>query len=307
MSYVGDVVQLFNHMSVEDYLRGTRKPIYHYTSPRGMEGILGNSTLRFSDRYFLNDSSEGNYTLQLCKDNIDYLISDTTCPRLKKAVIDTCDSNMQVQQNGLFHVYVLSLSLDADSLCLWNYYTKNDSIQGYNLKFFPKQLKSALSPLLKDEYSSISIVGGQVLYSQQKQLKILKDIASKFVGLSASYDHRYVANAATLMVDKMMQVGAFFKKACFSIENEYRIVLNLHINEDNEYTVLNHAMQFNQKGKIKVPCVDIPFSPQALKGVWLSPTLTIGQVNEDLKRWLSGPFSHIKESDISYSDIPVRY
>lgn len=39
--------------------------IYHYTSPVGAMGVIENNTLRFTDRNYLNDYSEGMYTLDL--------------------------------------------------------------------------------------------------------------------------------------------------------------------------------------------------------------------------------------------------
>ena len=39
--------------------------IYHYTSPVGLEKILSNNTIRFSDSAFVNDSSETRYIYEV--------------------------------------------------------------------------------------------------------------------------------------------------------------------------------------------------------------------------------------------------
>ena len=44
--------------------------IYHYTSPVGLEKILGNNTIRFSDSAFVNDSSETRYIYEVVQDVI---------------------------------------------------------------------------------------------------------------------------------------------------------------------------------------------------------------------------------------------
>ena len=50
--------------------------IYHYTSPVGAMGVIENNTLRFTDRNYLNDYSEGMYTLDLCLENLNDLTEE---------------------------------------------------------------------------------------------------------------------------------------------------------------------------------------------------------------------------------------
>ena len=49
-----------NHIEVDDC------NIFHYTSPSALNAILSNHTIRFTDRNYLNDYSEGRYTMELC-------------------------------------------------------------------------------------------------------------------------------------------------------------------------------------------------------------------------------------------------
>lgn len=106
-------------------LVGTRPPTvdeYHYTSPEAAKSILGYGKLRLTDRYYLNDYSEGRYVLQLCLDNIDTLIPNNE--KLKKYFMKILDERKYCVQRDDFYVYQCSFSMKRDSLCMWNYYTK---------------------------------------------------------------------------------------------------------------------------------------------------------------------------------------
>ena len=63
------IVNTFNSIKLEnydEYLQRENNGIYHYTSSNVFLIILKNNTLRFTDRFFLNDKSEGSYVLDLC-------------------------------------------------------------------------------------------------------------------------------------------------------------------------------------------------------------------------------------------------
>lgn len=55
------------------------KKIYHYTSPNGLQAILKNSSIRFSDLEFLNDTSEYIYILEILKSASEQMKDDCFC------------------------------------------------------------------------------------------------------------------------------------------------------------------------------------------------------------------------------------
>lgn len=64
----------FNTAALCRYLNGfkpiLKKPsdfVYHYTSKEAARNIIIGNTLRFTDRYYLNDYSEGKYILSCVK------------------------------------------------------------------------------------------------------------------------------------------------------------------------------------------------------------------------------------------------
>lgn len=95
--------------------------IYHYTSTQEFQGVIESESLRFTDRNYLNDSSEGIYTLKLIKENLEYINSRN--PSITKEVEDISNNKQKIIIKEAFHTYQCSFSLEPDNLALWNYYT----------------------------------------------------------------------------------------------------------------------------------------------------------------------------------------
>ena len=150
--------------------------IFHYTSPSGFLSVLETETLRFTDREYLNDYSESTYAINLFIEvvrqlNIDKEFSDY--------FTNKCERELRNQQS--FRHYQCSFSCNPDSLCLWNYYTKGDSIKGYNLGFESMALVEALSPTLDSEKESTPyVLHGKVIYNSEEQKVIVKEIILDF-------------------------------------------------------------------------------------------------------------------------------
>ena len=66
--------QYFNGYDFQSLVAGNcslDKPVYHYMTISTLMEILSNKKLRFSNRLYLNDYSEGKYVLDLCIKRID--------------------------------------------------------------------------------------------------------------------------------------------------------------------------------------------------------------------------------------------
>lgn len=154
--FVSKLCRLSNGIKISEIIPDSNALIYHYTSPDGMKGILENKTIRFSDRYFLNDSSEGTYIMDLCIKNIEILVPNHD--KFKYELLKRCGERKEKPQRDDFYVHQCSFSKYEDSLALWNYYTKGNNIQGYNLCFVSHELKSSL------KLESILESGNYLLY-----------------------------------------------------------------------------------------------------------------------------------------------
>ena len=114
------------------FKKGTReKSLFHYTSIHGLQGILNNKTLHFTNITYMNDRDEIIAGLDSIAKNID---------EPEKTQSELYSFLLENQAN----VFVCCFSLDNDSLPMWNYYTKEITNQGFNIEFSDKKLVESL-------------------------------------------------------------------------------------------------------------------------------------------------------------------
>ncbi len=119
MEYIDytDQVQVdYSHLqkSKLKFKKGQRaKSVYHYTPIGGLESILRNKTLRFTNIKYMNDKDE----IIAGLDSIakDCNASDEVREQMRLAI-----TNLGMQ------LFVCCFSLKEDSLPMWNYYTKEN-------------------------------------------------------------------------------------------------------------------------------------------------------------------------------------
>ncbi len=161
MNNWNEFIKLYNSFQYEE-IEKLHGNIYHYTSPEGLKGIFDTSSLFASDMYFLNDSSEGMYVISLIEENIDRLCKSEN--ELKRYV----EKELRLIKSGKWqeqiHNYIISFSQNGDSLEMWNYYTKGNSIQGYNIGFDIDKLSSCIQIEILDDN------GGQIPRDNEKHL-----------------------------------------------------------------------------------------------------------------------------------------
>lgn len=306
--FVNKLCTLSNRMKICDLIPDSGELIYHYTSPSGFKGIIENKTIRFTDRFFLNDASEGRYIMDLCIENIDTLVSKHG--ELKEELLRQLSKRQNNPQRDDFYVYQCSFSKDKDSLALWNYYTKGNNIQGYNLCFASNELYSSIElESILDSKKLPAIWGGDVIYKKEKQLEIVKRVVDEFFDFSEKEGHHQYQLTISLLVDKLMLVGIFFKKECFNIENEYRMVMDLHIDKNTGmFTAISSEQKFYEKNGFLTPYLDVGFDANALKEIRISPTLDMETTRNSIYRATAKLYPHIRKYNlVNQSDIPVRY
>lgn len=308
-NYVMNLCKLSNEIKLNEIIPNRDLKIYHYTSPSGFRGIIENHTLRFTDRNFLNDYSEGIHVMDLCINNIDYLLSEHE--QFRKELFKSCQERKKEPQTDDFYVHQCSFSTVEDSLCLWNYYTKGDNIQGYNLCFKSEELCAKLRLTSDMEDGSLpTIWRGEVIYDTDQQLEIVKEIINSFFILSEEdNNHKHYKFTIKYLVDKLMIAGMFFKKDFFEIEKEYRFVLDLHMDPNSgKFTAINEKQKYYEKNGILIPYVDIIFDPDALIQIGISPTLDLATTKNSIYRTTMKDFPQIKKKNaVKKSNIPIRY
>ncbi len=307
------LIKLFNsfkHNGISQY-DGT---VYHYTSPEGLKSIIDNSSLHATDLYYLNDASEGLYVLDLIEENINFLCDDEEWFKnnIKKAIDLAKYGKLETQ----IHSYSISFSMDSDSLEMWNYYTKGNSVQGYCIGFDVGTLADGIKIKILDKEGQLIdrsadkhliLFHGAVIYESDKQLEILKDIFSKFKKLCKEInDSNFQYISAEYAISKSLDYGKFFKAEAFKIEKEYRLVYATYLmpGESNSIKGIPYTESFKIKNGIFIPYQECIFEKKALREIKFSPSLHSDEAEASLNRYLK---SQGLEVNINKSEIPLRY
>ena len=134
--------------------------------------ILSNKCIWFSNANYLNDESERTYIYRLLKRRVEkHKLNDS----FKKEVLEIC-AMMESDEDSICYAstmynlknkFIASFSLNQASLSLWNYYTKDNNMLGYNIGFNLKKFISSTNKL-KQYY-----LHGKVIYNTKEQFQIL--------------------------------------------------------------------------------------------------------------------------------------
>lgn len=305
-----------NSIEFDDYIQEPDKVIYHYTSPTGFKSIIENKKMRFTDNNYLNDYTEGKYSLDLCYKNMDMLFENYE--GVKEAFKDAYDNNdlKKYYPYNHFQVFQCFFSSNPDSLGLWNYYTKSDGIQGYNIGFNSKKCNGLHNKETDSNFKKLKLERrtfiGKVIYSEEKQLEIIKGIISKYSDFFApEYKNRY-GNIIHVIMDKIKSIGVFFKPECFKMEEEVRIAFYFENNDyqESEKTIKgidNVELNYFVRGGLFIPYFDVPFETDIVQEIHFSPTLKMAETKNNVYRFLNFNGFNIKDSKIIESNIPVRF
>ena len=247
------LVNVTNSIKIQDFIEPPDGIIYHYTSPNGFKSIIENKKLRLTDCRYLNDFTEGKYALDLCYKNRDMLFENNE--DIKSAFVKSYEKNdlENLSPYNNFQVFQSSFSSNPDSLCLWNYYTKGDSIKGYNIGFDSAKCYGLNNEAIDSKFKKLDLKRttyiGRVIYSEDEQLRKIKDIIEKYSEFFVLEYRGYFPIIIHMIMDKIKSIGVFFKPECFKIEEEIRIAFyfeneNYYENDENTKGIENVKLNF---------------------------------------------------------------
>ena len=334
----------FDHSHLQNsklkFQKGQRaKSVYHYTSIGGLESILRNKTLRFTNIKYMNDKDE----IIAGLDSIakDCHASEETRKQLRSAI-----TNLGMQ------IFVCCFSLKENSLPMWNYYTKEVNSQGYNIEFDDKKLVESIlrsNPVLDGCYVSF----GNVDYSKDNNSKyshILTSRLMSFMGMVMSKIFLIVATgmskkqtsgidqSALRKLEKKVSDSEkaqkpdnlpvyiyhgeqcsfekaefsdylfFIKRDCFREEREFRIVISVPDGLLAKFTEMG-VYKFRVSNGILIPYIELKFSENAVRSITISPTVQSDLVESSIRDYLQYCKYNVPDFSnfIKHSNIPVRF
>lgn len=283
--------------------------VYHYTSSDTLFKIVEKKQLRFTNRLYLNDCSEGLYVLDLCIKRIDDIWSPN-CTFSKNDFLECLKMLREKLNLQQFQFYQVSLSTDGDNLTMWNYYSKGD---GINIQFSKSRLLESLqSHLHNTVVGSIALLHGLVIYDEDEQIGILRKLLGDF-----SETGEMLNEWGLFTSWAVLNVGTFFKHKGFRDEREYRIAYNLFCDPNNPTKCLSlfsdnvhnkpYSFDVYQKEGMMVPFVDVDVSSDSFQAVTLSPRIATEYYADGLKLMLHKHGLWENNISIQKSSIPIRF
>ena len=286
--------------------------LYHYTSATGLKGIC-EGEFWITERAFLNDVKEFQVATQLFCEIVDkYIKNPAIAIKVKDKICNEVDmiSNPGTDDEDIYcGDYVISFSLDKDSILLWSEYS---DFFGYCMEFDGGKLIDMFNK--KNEYRFLH---GQVIYDQNEQIKIIENTIQKeifedenaFNNINSWDDFNYIDEDALEDISKwlsifLLEFNMFFKLECFSGEHEYRFIfMSSHDNKAFKKDV--EQQFFRVKNEVLIPYIRKEVvSLESLESVIIGPKNKSDIAEKGLKSF----FRNMKlKVDVQSSKMPIRY
>ena len=326
--------------------KGTNtRHVFHYTSIGGLQGILENKKIRFTNIRYMNDKEE----------NLAGLESMLKASNISGEKADNLRTAFQDEERQTF---VCCFSIEEDSLPMWNYYTKDANSQGYNIEFLDKKLVESIlreNPALDGCDISFGIVdyskdndskygrtiidswSNSMSYSISELLLTIgkmvgKDLLSEGENADLEWSLQELKKRIADEEKKLTALPIYFfdgescnfskggikggindylcyiKRECFKQEQEFRIVITVP-NERMETLKEKGVYKFRSGNGILIPFLELAFSTEAVKGIMISPTIQSDLVELSIREFLK--YCNFSVEDYSqfirHSKVPVRF
>ena len=210
------------------------KSLYHYTSQKGLLGILQTNKLWMTDILYLNDSSEFKHTLGLIKLDLekrkkqlpplrgflnstntqeDDIINNThyTFEKIKTF----CEGIGDITQERRFEHFVFSLSHKEDDLSQWRSYCPKEG--GFSIEFDYEKLL----PLIQ-KYEGYKIE--KCIYDQEEKQKLINSLLDN---IYTKFESDKDLSINVVVIDIFIRtifLSSYIKDESFKNEKEYRII-----------------------------------------------------------------------------------
>ena len=193
------------------------KTLYHYTTQRGLFGIIGNQEIWATHHQCLNDTEEFVLAKKLFRREIAKR-ADTDSDPLLAETLHTLDREGEFEDVNL---YVASLSAEADSLAQWRAY--GGPASGFSLGFETDGI------VLPSKFKLVPCI-----YEPERQSEIVSSLVAGI--LDELHDiPKEITPAPYVQIDcrtELHKLALVFKHPKFAEEMEWRIISSSPMMED---------------------------------------------------------------------------
>ncbi len=227
------LAQLTMNPSLEDNFNGM---VYHYTSSFGFRSILfknENHITLWASRYdCLNDMKEGKSTLAMYQAVCSKMLQED---KLTKELYDffifiNPSRTIYLPYEKKGHVwgtrlecdhYVCSFSKNNDALTMWNYYSKGQMYEGFNIGFDSMDLKDQL---YFNKPNCTRYVVSPVVYDTHEQESIIRKMLDQLI---VSYTKKDEVVIREVVANRLEELSLLFKSPYFKHEEEVRLIVSI--------------------------------------------------------------------------------
>ncbi len=274
-------------------LIGAPEYLYHYTSVRGIEGILKSKVVWASVLHFLNDSMEWKHAFELAQTQIVRQLGE-------RKDDDQWDYLLQELVGCLAHqiwnVCAFSLSAMPNQLSQWRAYCPTEG--GYAIRFrtvhLLGQLRAQGFSLFRCEYDPMAQIKSidTVLSSALDKLPILEGL-----GHDRTRFAEIIHSAKLKVLNQIAKIAPTFKHPDFREESEWRAVKEAYANDP--------GMDYHIKGAVAVPHLNLRLD--ASPGGFPIDEITVGPgPYQDLAYRGLGSIANQARVRIKVSQTPLR-
>lgn len=228
-------------------------PLYHYTSIKGLQGIVKSRAIFASCAYYLNDSHELLHGLNLFRclaDEKSFSAEPKEAEFLRHLV-----KWLDIFKDTIYPIFICSLSEERSLLSQWRSYTPHG--KGVSIGFSPERLLNVSSQ-----------AGGRLVkcvYHRKQQNDLMNQLLmlclTSFRQDEASLEYREADkglryhNYLEHFRFEFLRVFAILKHDAFEEENEWRIIC------DNS-TPAAKPIEYREGASMLVPYVELELAPK---------------------------------------------
>ncbi len=260
--------------------------IYHYTTQKGILGIIPTRSMWATQAHFLNDKNEVFLTFKLLESELSRLVGESQSPH-HRSLLNEIRHNLENLSQS--HIFTISFCKEGDLLSQWRGYAAQG--KGYALGF---DLRS-LSNIAKKQ----NFVAWPCVYNPNLQLELVNYLIdcwiTKFSG--PMIDHSRMLDEINSSICKLAPV---IKDESFIEEQEWRLISSANGNEKN--------MAFREGTYSLIPYLNFSLKPanskDCFKRIVVGPSPHTDLATNSLQMFLA--HNNLENVEVASSRIPYR-
>jgi hypothetical protein len=297
--------------------QGLHEPIpkqtfFHYTSVRGMKGILQSRKMWATNIHYLNDLMELSHAETILLNVVRAKVAAQRTMALE-VFLERLERTSHPRAD--FHGYYVSCFCERDDLLSqWRGYTKLGGGYCIEFKLNDRELPSTIKNGLNSDFFL-----RKVIYEKEVQEKLMSSLVEKTFSLLVTFTNGFTINDASLYIgyaltfikNYSVEYMICFKNEAFQEEQEWRLI---HIGDPSNGG--GSRLNYRETGSLLIPYVELAFGDErhgdfysvysdfVIPSIRFGPTIYPELTRRSLDMFLQKNGYH--RTEIRGSDVPLR-